>query len=324
MIQLPIDIQQLWNLSKEDFLLVSKKVFQWQAGHNEVYKQWVNLNRASATELISIPFLPISFYKTQDVFIGPKPVTLFESSGTTQDVVSKHWIQDTHLYQQSFLHAFNLFYGAPSNYCVIGLLPSYLERGNSSLVYMVNQLIKSSGHSESGFYLDDFKKLDTVLKKLEEKKQPVWLIGVSFALTDFAAAYPQKLNYTTVIETGGMKGRKKELTREELHQVLSSNLGTKNIHSEYGMTELLSQAYAIKEGIFRCPPWMKVLVADEEDPIALKETGRGVLHIIDLANLHSCSFIATEDLGEVFSDGSFKVIGRVDASERRGCSLLVV
>ena len=324
MIQPPITPQQLWNLSKEHFLSISKLIFEWQAQHNEVYKQWVNLNNTAANQLTSIPFLPISFFKTQEVLIGPTPDTLFESSGTTQDVVSKHWIQDTHLYEQSFLNCFNLFYGAPSNYCIIGLLPSYLERAHSSLVYMVDKLIQESGHPESGFYLDDFKKLDTVLKNLEAQKKPVWLIGVSFALTDFAEAFPQKLNNTTVIETGGMKGRKKELTREALHQILSTNLGTPNIQSEYGMTELLSQAYALKEGIFKCPPWMKVLVADEEDPIALKETGKGVLHIIDLANLYSCSFIATEDLGEVFEDGSFKVIGRVDASQRRGCSLLVV
>jgi hypothetical protein len=320
----PIDIQQLWNLPKENFLRVSRTVFQWQAKHNEVYKQWVQLNKASAKELITIPFLPISFFKTQEVIIGPKPITLFESSGTTQDIVSKHWVQNTALYEQSFLNGFELVYGAPSNYCIIGLLPSYLERANSSLVYMVNQLIQASGHEESGFYLDDFKKLDAVLKKLENEKQQVWLIGVSFALTDFAAAYPQKLVYTTVVETGGMKGRKKELTREELHEVLTTNFGTPTIHSEYGMTELLSQAYAIKEGVFKCPPWMKVLVADEEDPIELKETGRGILHIIDLANLYSCSFIATEDLGEVYDDGSFKVLGRIDSSARRGCSLLVV
>ena len=320
----PIDIQQLWNLPKENFLRVSRMVFEWQAQHNEVYKQWAQLNKASAKELITIPFLPISFFKTQEVIIGPKPITLFESSGTTQDIVSKHWVPDPALYEQSFLNGFKLVYGAPSNYCIIGLLPSYLERANSSLVYMVNELIQASGHEESGFYLDDFKKLDAVLKKLENKKQQVWLIGVSFALTDFAAAYPQKLAYTTVVETGGMKGRKKELTREELHEVLTTNFGTPTIHSEYGMTELLSQAYAIKEGVFKCPPWMKVLVADEEDPIELKETGRGILHIIDLANLYSCSFIATEDLGEVYDDGRFKVLGRIDSSARRGCSLLVV
>ena len=324
MIQPPIHIQDLWTLPKEDFFGVAKKIFDWQAMHNKVYQQWVNLNKSDAQHLSSIPFLPIAFYKTQEILIGPKPNTLFESSGTTQDIVSKHFVQDTHLYEQSFLNCFNLFYGNPSNYCILGLLPSYLERKHSSLVYMVDHLIKTSKHPDSGFYLDDFNKLDATLKKLEVKQQPVWLIGVSFALTDFAQAYPQKLRHTIVLETGGMKGRKTELTREELHDVLSRNLGTENIQSEYGMTELLSQAYAIKEGLFKCPAWMKVLVADEEDPLALKETGRGVLHVIDLANIYSCSFIATEDLGEVFADGSFKVIGRVDASERRGCSLLVV
>jgi hypothetical protein len=279
----------------------------------------VALNKSSA-----IPFLPISFFKTQDVFIGEKPVNLFESSGTTQDVKSHHWVQDLSLYEASFLKGFELFYGKPSNYCIIGLLPSYLERKYSSLVYMVDKLIKASGHAQSGFYLDDFVKLNEVLHDLENQKQKVWFIGVSFALTDFALAYPQKLNSTIVLETGGMKGRKEELTRNELHQLLREHLGTSTIHSEYGMTELLSQAYAIKEGVFKCPPWMKVMVAEEEDPTAIKEIGRGVLHIIDLTNIYSCSFIATEDIGEVFEDGSFTVLGRLDASARRGCSLLVV
>ena len=277
------------------------------------------LNKSSA-----IPFLPISFFKTQDVFIGEKPVNLFESSGTTQDVKSHHWVQDLSLYEASFLKGFELFYGKPSNYCIIGLLPSYLERKHSSLVYMVDKLIKASGHAQSGFYLDDFVKLNEVLYDLENQKQKVWFIGVSFALTDFAIAYPQKLKSTIVLETGGMKGRKEELTRNELHQLLREHLGTSTIHSEYGMTELSSQAYAIKEGVFKCPPWMKVMVAEEEDPTAIKEIGRGVLHIIDLTNIYSCSFIATEDIGEVFEDGSFTVIGRLDASARRGCSLLVV
>jgi hypothetical protein len=233
-------------------------------------------------------------------------------------------VQDLSLYEASFLKGFELFYGKPSHYCIIGLLPSYLERKHSSLVYMVDKLIKASGHAQSGFYLDDFVKLNEVLHDLENQKQKVWFIGVSFALTDFAIAYPQKLKSTIVLETGGMKGRKEELTRNELHQLLREHLGTSTIHSEYGMTELLSQAYAIKEGVFKCPPWMKVMVAEEEDPTAIKEIGRGVLHIIDLANIYSCSFIATEDIGEVFEDGSFTVLGRLDASARRGCSLLVV
>ena len=319
MLQPPLDTNKLWDLAPDQFWETSKLIFNWQAAHNPVYKQWVALNKSTA-----IPFLPISFFKTQDVFIGEKPVNLFESSGTTQDVKSRHWVQDLSLYEASFLKGFKLFYGNPSDYCIIGLLPSYLERKHSSLVYMVDKLIKASGHTQSGFYLDNFTKLNVVLQNLEKQKQKVWFIGVSFALTDFAIAYPQQLKSTIVLETGGMKGRKEELTRNELHQLLREHLGTISIHSEYGMTELLSQAYAIKEGVFKCPPWMKVMVADEEDPTAIKETGRGVLHIIDLANIYSCSFIATEDIGEVFEDGSFTVFGRLDASARRGCSLLVV
>jgi hypothetical protein len=319
LLQPPLDTNKLWELAPDQFWKTSKIIFNWQAAHNPVYKQWVALNKSSA-----IPFLPISFFKTQDIFIGEKPVNLFESSGTTQDVKSHHWVQDLSLYEASFLKGFELFYGKPSNYCIIGLLPSYLERKHSSLVYMVDKLIKASGHAQSGFYLDDFVKLNEVLHDLENQKQKVWFIGVSFALTDFAIAYPQQLKSTIVLETGGMKGRKEELTRNELHQLLREHLGTSTIHSEYGMTELLSQAYAIKEGVFKCPPWMKVMVAEEEDPTAIKEIGRGVLHIIDLANIYSCSFIATEDIGEVFEDGSFTVLGRLDASARRGCSLLVV
>jgi len=319
LLQPPLDTSKLWKLTPDEFWETSKVIFNWQAAHNPVYKQWVELNKSSA-----IAFLPISFFKTQDVFIGEKPVNLFESSGTTQDVKSNHWVQDLSLYEASFLKGFGLFYGNPADYCVIDLLPSYLERKHSSLVYMVDKLIKASGHAQSGFYLDDFTKLNEVLKNLEKQKQKVWFIGVSFALTDFAIAFPQQLNSTIVLETGGMKGRKEELTRNELHQLLREHLGTSTIHSEYGMTELLSQAYAIKEGVFKCPPWMKVMVAEEEDPTAIKEIGRGVLHIIDLANIYSCSFIATEDIGEVFEDGSFTVLGRIDASARRGCSLLVV
>jgi hypothetical protein len=319
LLQPPLDTNELWDLAPDQFWETSKLIFNWQAAHNPVYKQWVELNKSSA-----IAFLPISFFKTQDVFIGEKPVNLFESSGTTQDVKSHHWVPDLSLYEASFLKGFKLFYGNPFNYCIIGLLPSYLERKHSSLVYMVDKLIKASGHAQSGFYLDDFTKLNEVLKNLEKQKQKVWFIGVSFALTDFATAFPQQLKSTIVLETGGMKGRKEELTRNELHQLLREHLGTSIIHSEYGMTELLSQAYAIKEGVFKCPPWMKVMVAEEEDPTAIKEVGRGVLHIIDLANIYSCSFIATEDIGEVFEDGSFTVLGRLDASARRGCSLLVV
>jgi hypothetical protein len=319
LLQPPLDTNKLWDLAPDQFWQTSKIIFNWQAAHNPVYKKWVALNKSNA-----IAFLPITFFKSQDVFMGEKPANFFESSGTTQDVKSHHWVKDLSLYEASFLKGFELFYGKPADYCIIGLLPSYLERKNSSLVYMVDKLIKVSGHAQSGFYLDDFTKLNIVLQDLENQNQKVWFIGVSFALTDFAIAYPQKLKSTIVLETGGMKGRKEELTRNELHQLLREHLGTSTIHSEYGMTELLSQAYAIKEGVFKCPPWMKVMVAEQEDPTAIKEAGKGVLHIVDLANIYSCSFIATEDIGEVFEDGSFTVIGRLDASDRRGCSLLVV
>lgn len=326
-IKLPFEIEKLWNLPAEEFLQYASKLAVFQAANNPIYQQWITLSKQSLSTLgtvAAIPFLPISFFKNQDVFIGEKPTTLFESSGTTQDVVSKHWVADTNIYEDSFLKCFDLFYGNPKDYCIIGLLPSYLERKHSSLVYMVNKLIQVSEHPKSGFYLNEFETLDKVLKELESKQIKTWFIGVSFGLIDFSEAFPQQLNYATVIETGGMKGRKEELTKFELHGLLKKNLGVNTIHSEYGMTELLSQAYSLGEGIFKCPPWMKVLVGEAEDPTALKTKGRGVLHIIDLANIYSCAFIATEDMGEIYEDGSFQVLGRADNSDRRGCSLLVI
>ncbi|MFZ9417482.1 MAG: acyl transferase [Sediminibacterium sp.] len=317
MIQPPFDIEALWALSPADFDNKAHLLAKWQAEHNPVYKDWVKLSGG-------ISFLPISFFKTHDVFIGPKPVVHFESSGTTGDVVSKHWVGDLGIYESSFNKGFELFYGQASEYCIIGLLPSYLERSHSSLVYMVDHLIKQSAHTMSGFYLNEFEKLDAVLKTLESAKQKTILIGVSFALMDFADAFPQQLRSTIVMETGGMKGRRTEMIKPMLHAYLNERLGTSTIHSEYGMTELLSQAYAIKDGIFKCPPWMKILVGDEEDPNQLKTVGRGILHVIDLANIYSCAFIATQDIAEVYEDGSFSVLGRSDNSDRRGCSLLVV
>lgn len=323
----PIDIEELWNLPNDQFIHIAKKLCAFQATENPVYKQWIELSNQPITNFDSvnaIPFLPISFFKNQDVYIGELPTTLFESSGTTQDVVSKHWVADTSIYEASFIHCFERFYGNPQDYCIIGLLPAYLERKHSSLVYMVNKLIELSGHAQSGFYLNEFEKLDVVLKDLESKKTKTWFIGVSFGLIDFSNAFPQQLKCATVIETGGMKGRKEELTKNELHTLLKNNLGVDTIHSEYGMTELLSQAYSLGEGIFKCPPWMKVLVGEEEDPTVLKSKGRGILHIIDLANIYSCCFIATEDIGELYEDGSFQVLGRVSNSDRRGCSLLAI
>lgn len=327
MTQPHFDTTSLWNLTPNNFLTTCQKVFEFQAANNPIYKQWIELSKQDnpkMEQVNQIPFLPISFFKTQDVFIGDRPATLFESSGTTQDVVSKHWVADTNLYEQSFLKCFELFYGNPSEYCILGLLPSYLERKHSSLVYMVEHLIAKSGHPQSGFYLNEFEQLNEILHQLESRKQKTLLIGVSFGLIDFVEAFPQQLKYTQIIETGGMKGRKEELTKSALHAFFKSHFGIQSIHSEYGMTELLSQAYSLGDGIFRCPPWMKVLVGEAQDPTALKQVGIGVLHIIDLANIYSCSFISTQDMGEVYADGSFQVLGRVDNSDRRGCSLLAI
>jgi hypothetical protein len=324
---LPIALNDLWDLPASQFMQTAHLLCQFQAEHNPVYRQWIELSKQQIDKLdspIKIPFLPISFFKNQDVYIGARPQTLFESSGTSQDIVSKHWVSDTSIYEASFIHCFERFYGSPKDYCIIGLLPSYLERQHSSLVYMVDKLIQLSGHEHSGFYLNEFEKLHQLLQQLSKTPTKIWFIGVSFGLIDFSTAFPQKLNNVTVIETGGMKGRKQELSKEELHTLLKRNLGVATIHSEYGMTELLSQAYSLGEGIFKCPPWMKVLVGEPEDPTQLKTKGRGILHVIDLANIYSCCFIATQDMGELYEDGSFKVLGRADNSDRRGCSLLLV
>jgi hypothetical protein len=283
----------------------------------------LQLDRIECLE--QIPFLPIHFFKTHSIYTGTEcPRFYFESSGTTQDIVSKHFVKDLKVYDQSFMECFEQFYGSPKDYCILGLLPNYLERQHSSLVYMTDQFIQASANTKSGFYLYDFENLNITLTALEKAQQKTLLIGVSYALMDFVDAYPQSLKHTMVMETGGMKGRKQELTKPALHAYLADGFGVNSIHSEYGMTELLSQAYSKGEGIYTCPPWMKVLVADEFDPTALNAMGRGVLHIIDLANFNSCAFIATEDIGMVHPDGSFEVLGRLDQSARRGCSLLVV
>jgi hypothetical protein len=283
----------------------------------------LQLDRIECLE--QIPFLPIHFFKTHSIYTGTEcPRFYFESSGTTQDIVSKHFVKDLKVYDQSFMECFEQFYGSPKDYCILGLLPNYLERQHSSLVYMTDQFIQASANTKSGFYLYDFDNLNKTLTALEKAQQKTLLIGVSYALMDFVDAYPQSLKHTMVMETGGMKGRKQELTKPALHAYLADGFGVNSIHSEYGMTELLSQAYSKGEGIYTCPPWMKVLVADEFDPTALNAMGRGVLHIIDLANFNSCAFIATEDIGMVHPDGSFEVLGRLDQSARRGCSLLVV
>ena len=322
------NMEDLKDLAPSNFLRTALSLMAYQASNNAVYSEWIRSMKVQLDTvecLEQIPFLPIDFFKTHAIYTGSEcPSFYFESSGTTQDSVSKHCVKDLSVYEQSFMHCFEQFYGAPKNYCILGLLPNYLERQHSSLVYMTDHLIQASVNPKSGFYLYDFENLNHTLATLEKEQQKTLLIGVSYALMDFVDAYPQALKHTIVMETGGMKGRKQELTKSALHAYLANGFGIQDIHSEYGMTELLSQAYSKGEGIYNCPPWMKVLVADESDPTALSATGRGVLHIIDLANANSCAFIATEDIGMVYPDGSFEVIGRLDQSARRGCSLLVV
>jgi hypothetical protein len=312
-------------LSLEDAAL---SLSAYQYAHNAVYRQWCDVlgkGAQPAAKLTDIPFLPVSFFKTQPVVTGVfEPAVIFESSGTTQSINSRHLVKDPLIYEQSFIKAFEQRYGAIKDWCVIGLLPAYLERQHSSLVYMVNSMIGLSEHPESGFYLYEHAQLHETLLALEAKGQKTLLIGVTFGLLDFAEAYPMQLKHTVVMETGGMKGRRAELTRYELHAYLQQQLGVSAVHSEYGMTELLSQAYSTGEGRFICPPWMKVVVRDEEDPLSVQLQGRGILNVIDLANIYSCAFIATDDVGTVYPDGSFEVWGRVDSSDIRGCSLMVI
>jgi phenylacetate-coenzyme A ligase PaaK-like adenylate-forming protein len=304
-------------------------VFKLQYQTISVYKDFVDALKVKPDTLrhyTQIPFLPISFFKTHQI-IEDKAFAdiVFTSSGTTGMVTSKHFVQDVKLYEQSYLKAFKLFYGDIENICVLALLPSYLEREGSSLIYMTEDLIKKSKHPKSGFFLHNHNQLNETLKFLKQQKQKTILIGVTYALLDFAENYRTDFPELIVMETGGMKGMRKEMVREELHQVLTAGFGVPKIHSEYGMTELLSQAYSKGDGIFECPPWMRVIVRDTNDPLSLLTAGKsGGINVIDLANMHSCSFIATQDLGKTYTNGKFEVLGRFDESDIRGCNLMVV
>jgi phenylacetate-coenzyme A ligase PaaK-like adenylate-forming protein len=314
-------------LTEKDFIPRTLDIFRFQYAHNPLYREYTDrlgVEPGAVRDLTAIPFLPVSFFKTHPVRTGDfTPETVFESSGTTGSVTSRHEVKDLGLYRQSFTAGFEHFYGPVGEWCVIGLLPAYLERSHSSLVLMVHELIGRSGHPDSGFYLYEHDALYDLLQRLERQQQKTLLIGVTFALLDFAEKYSLSLRHTIVMETGGMKGRRRELTREELHAYLKQRLGLTAIHAEYGMTELLSQAYSRGEGLFACPPWMKVLVRREDDPLEVSTQGEGLLNIIDLANIWSCSFLATEDIGRIGLDGGFEVSGRVDNSDIRGCSLLI-
>lgn len=316
------------SVAAESFEALQAAVFTYQYGNNPVYRQFCNLVRP-AQQVVDMakqpPYLPIRFFKTHKVIAGTEvPDIVFESSGTTGTAVSRHFVSRTSVYTSSFLRAFELQYGHPARWCILGLLPSYLERGHSSLVFMVQQLIEKSEHPMSGFYLHNTDALAQHLQHLETTGQPTLLLGVTYALLDFASTHPMPLQHTIIMETGGMKGRRKELLRQEIHDQLKAAFGVTSIHSEYGMTELLSQAYSKGDGRFCAAPWMRVVVRAEDDPLAVSATGKGALNIIDLANVYSCSFIATDDVGEVNEDGSFRVLGRLDNSDIRGCSLLAL
>lgn len=324
---LPFDVNNIFSVSAGQFDATCMLVFRYQYQFNPIYRKWCDMmgsNPATVQTPAQILPLPVSFFKQETIITGAKATHYFESSGTTKTQNSRHWVRDLDIYRQSFNKAFELFYGPVTDWCILALLPAYLERQHSSLVMMADELIRDSAHPQSGFYLYDHERLNDTLHLLEKSGQKTLLLGVTFALLDFAENFPQQLKHTIVMETGGMKGRRKEITRAEVHAILTSKLGVPTVHSEYGMTELLSQAYSKGEGVFECPPWMKVMVRDEEDPLGMSTTGRGVIQVIDLANLYSCSFIATEDLGQVYSDGSFEVWGRLDNSDIRGCSLMVV
>ncbi|MGX1023499.1 LuxE/PaaK family acyltransferase [Psychroflexus sp. MBR-150] len=326
-----MDSNRVLNIKTEtDFKTLCFKVFEYQYNNCEVYQKFCkhfNKHPDNVNSLKSIPFLPIEFFKKFKILSSQQLVQkVFTSSGTTGQQTSKHHITDIELYQKNFCQIFQAQYGSIEDYTILALLPSYLERNGSSLIYMVNHLIEKTRQPDSGFFLDDLNRLKETLLKLEAKKQKTILIGVSFALLDFVESYNLKLNHTIVMETGGMKGRRKEITRDELHQKLTKGFGVKHIHSEYGMTELLSQAYSKADGIFELPPTMKVFIRDPEDPLHIFEdfTKTGGINVIDLANINSCAFIATQDLGQNVKKNKLKIIGRFDYSDVRGCNLLTL
>lgn len=321
--------KEIFNInSSEDFEKLAIEIFRFQYEHVSVYRNFCNLlgkNPSTVKNVENIPFLPIQFFKNHKVIAKHlTEQTTFTSSGTTGNITSKHYVADIKLYEKSFLKAFTRQYGNPSEFAILALLPSYLERNGSSLIYMVEHLIEQSNNPNSGFYLYEMDALIAKLNLLEESGQKTILIGVSYALLDLIEKRKFRLKNTIVMETGGMKGRRKEMIKEELHETLKKGFGVSKIHSEYGMTELLSQAYSLGDGIFLCPPWMKILTRDAEDALSFTLGKTGGINVIDLANLNSCAFIATQDLGKTFADGTFEILGRFDSSDIRGCNLMVL
>lgn len=315
--------------NEQDFNQSALAAFRHQATNCEIYQQYIShlgIDPLEISHYTQIPFLPISFFKSRRVTSSSKPTEItFSSSGTTGQVTSKHFVQDVSIYENSYNKAFELFYGSPNEYCILALLPSYLERDGSSLIYMVDDLLKQSTHLLSGYFLHNHQQLFETLQTLKATKQKTLLIGVTYALLDFTEQYQIEFPELIVMETGGMKGKRKEMVRAELHHLLSAAFGVEHIHSEYGMTELLSQAYSKGSGIFECPPWMKILLRDTSDPLSLLSAANttGGVNVIDLANINSCSFIATQDLGKIHGENRFEIMGRFDDADIRGCNLLV-
>ena len=320
-------VEEIFNIhSEQEFVKICLQIYELQMDNNPIYSAYsqIILKGEIPKKLEEIPFLPIEFFKTEQIIcVTQKIEEIFLSSGTTGNQ-SKHLVSDLSIYENSFRNTFQLFYGDITDYCILSLLPNYREREGSSLIYMVDDLIKRSKHPKSGFYLNNYKEVSETILELEKNGQKTLLIGVSYALLDLAKNYPIKLKNTIIMETGGTKGKRKELLKEELHKILKETFSLDSIHSEYGMTELLSQSYSEGDNIFKTPPWKKVLIRDVNDPLTILGKNRsGGINIIDLANIYSCPFIATQDLGRLHKDGSFSVLGRFDNSDVRGCNLLV-
>ena len=325
-----ITSQNIFTISgPKQFEKIALKVFRFQHENNSVYREFCELlkvEKGSVKSLQQIPFLPIQFFKSHEVVSNSDFVQeTFTSSGTTGMLTSKHLITDVTLYEDSYRNAFSDFYGNIEDYVVLALLPSYLERSGSSLIYMVKDLMELSNNENSGFYLNNYDELILKLTELDNSGQNVILIGVTYALLDLIEKHKFQLKNTIIMETGGMKGKRKEIIREELHEILCEGFGVSSIHSEYGMTELLSQAYSLGNGIFECPNWMNIVIRDTEDALTYVATGKtGGINVIDLANINSCSFIATQDLGKKYPNNTFEVLGRFDNSDIRGCNLMVL
>lgn len=322
--------QDLFTISShKQFEKIALKVFRFQYENNAVYREFCDFLSTDVQKVKSleqIPFLPIQFFKSHEVVATTDAIQqTFTSSGTTGMITSKHMVSDVSLYELSYRNAFSEFYGNIEDYVVLALLPSYLERSGSSLIYMVKDLIELSNNENSGFYLHNYEELTAKLIELDTSGQNVILIGVTYALLDLVEQQKFQLNNTIIMETGGMKGKRREMIREELHEILCDGFGVQSIHSEYGMTELLSQAYSLGNGVFECPAWMQILIRDTEDALTYVNSGKsGGVNVIDLANINSCSFIATQDLGKKYPNNSFEILGRFDNSDIRGCNLMVL